>query len=71
MSVKNSFGALSMDDTDDNIWDTNEHGKEANTILNESDSDVEEHIMEDSNGKCIAEIEMKGASTPVTEVSND
>ncbi|GJY18245.1 hypothetical protein Tco_0389736 [Tanacetum coccineum] len=43
--------------------------KKASTILNESDSDGEELIMEESNGKRIAETETKGASTPVTELS--
>ncbi|GJR19029.1 RNA-directed DNA polymerase, eukaryota, reverse transcriptase zinc-binding domain protein, partial [Tanacetum coccineum] len=65
-SVKNSFSVLSLDETDDNIWGMNEHRKKASTVLNESDSDGEEIIMEENNGKRIAETETKEASTPLS-----
>nr|GEW92431.1 hypothetical protein [Tanacetum cinerariifolium] len=67
-ACSNSFGVLdSNDDVVDNI--ENDNWKSVDCI-NESDSDVDELIMENENGTRHVINNLEGASTPVTNVFN-
>ncbi|GJV72227.1 hypothetical protein Tco_1492222 [Tanacetum coccineum] len=66
VTLKNSFASLSEDDAsawgDDSTWN---NAKQALNVINESDTEeVEELVLEDTNGKRIVGNHGKGASTP-------
>ncbi|GJX99432.1 zinc knuckle CX2CX4HX4C containing protein [Tanacetum coccineum] len=70
-TVKNCFSLLSMEDQEDTYRELNDQLKEPSTILNESDSEEEEEmILEGPNGKRTVETALKGASTPIEDVSH-
>ncbi|GJW93329.1 zinc knuckle CX2CX4HX4C containing protein [Tanacetum coccineum] len=68
VSLSNSFNALETNDNDtyDTFWGPKDQCDKS-FVLNESDSEGEEMVLEDKNGKPISK---EGASTPVVNVSS-
>nr|GFD24146.1 hypothetical protein [Tanacetum cinerariifolium] len=71
VSVTNSFSALAENMENEIEWGIKDKWNKDASVLNESDSEVEELILEDNNGKQTVESNTEGESTPVTVVSHD
>ncbi|GJU77453.1 zinc knuckle CX2CX4HX4C containing protein [Tanacetum coccineum] len=72
VSLSNSFNTLETNDNDkdDTFWGPKDQWVNS-LVINESDSEGEEMVLDDKNGKRRAESSMEGASTPVVNVPHD
>ncbi|GJX76948.1 hypothetical protein Tco_0323759 [Tanacetum coccineum] len=68
VNVTNSFSALEGADEDTTDWGTKEKWKDVTHVINESDSEVEEMILEDKHGNRMVS---EGTSTPEIVGSHD